>query len=99
MEITILHNQSLFDIAIQHTADVTNAFLIAVANGICVTDYLSPGTGLIIPTNVVIDKDILNYYNAKGIQPATAYNYVTGEIPERLEGIGYWSITTEFIIN
>lgn len=95
--ITVLHNQSLLDIAIQHTGDVTNAFALAVANGISVTDDLQPGADLVIPDDITTDADILNYYSAKGLQPATGYT-ATAIAPE-LEGIGYWIIQKNFKVS
>ncbi len=96
--ITILHNQSLLDIAIQHTGRVENAFALAVANGISVTDDLTPGKDLVIPDTVQMDSDIVNYYSAKGIQPATAWNGDTVDGEQELEGIGYWIINKNFIV-
>ena len=50
--ITILHNQSLLDIAIQHTGAVENTFAIAVANGLSLTDDLPAGAEIKIPEGV-----------------------------------------------
>lgn len=96
--ITVLHNQSLLDIAIQHTGDVTNAFALAVANGISVTDDLQPGADLVIPDDITTDADILNYYSAKGLQPATGITNNGSHVVEELDGIGYWIINRTFIV-
>ena len=93
MEILVLHNQSIFDIAIQHTGSVFNAFKIAVANGLAVSDILGPGNKLMIPGNIENNGDILNYYTAKKIQPATAL--VAGTI-EAEKGIGWMQVGTNF---
>ncbi|MGV4413879.1 hypothetical protein [Chryseobacterium sp. T1] len=97
MEITILHKQSLLDIAIQHTGNATNAYAIARANGLGVSDLLEPGAVLIIPDDIEKDMDIVNYYSAKGIQPATSIT-TGGEAEEQLEGISYWIINQDFIV-
>lgn len=96
----VLHNQSLLDFAIQHTGNVTNAFEIAIANGISISDDISSGSTLIIPDSVVMDVDIRNYYQSKAIQPATAIttSVIDGEPETQLEGISYWAIYDDFIV-
>ncbi|MEG0310968.1 MAG: hypothetical protein RR604_08720 [Eubacterium sp.] len=71
--ITVLHNQSFQDIAIQKTGNVLNAFSIAVFNGMAVSDQLEPGTDLLLPEEMEIDVDVLNYYASKQLQPATSF--------------------------
>ena len=98
MTTTILHNQSLLDLAIQHTGSVENAFAIAVANGLSLTDDLESGEALNLePTTINQNKDILSYYQSKKLQPATAVTQLP-EI-ERLEGIGYWAISVDFKVS
>ena len=95
--ITILHNQSLLDIAIQHTGAAENTFAVAVTNGLSLTDDLPAGAEIQLPDNVNKDSDVLNYYTAKRLQPATAVILPPEE--ERLEGIGYWVIQTDFKVS
>lgn len=97
---TVLHNQSLLDFAIQHTGSAQNAFEIAMANGISITDQLTAGTELTVPESVVMDVDIRNYYQSKAIQPATAITtfIIDGEPETELEGISYWAIYDDFIV-
>ena len=40
MKVIVLNNQSLIDVAIQHTGTIENAFKIAVANCLSLTDEL-----------------------------------------------------------
>lgn len=95
--ITILHNQSLLDIAIQHTGAVENTFALAVANGLSLTDDLPAGAEIKLPDSVNKDNDVLNYYTARRLQPATAVILLSEE--ERLEGIGYWAISVDFKVS
>lgn len=95
--ITILHNQSLLDLAVQHTGAVESVFAIAVANGLSLTDDLPAGAEIQLPDNVNKDSDVLNYYSAKRLQPATAV--ILPPEAERLEGIGYWVIQTDFKVS
>ena len=97
MKINVLPLQSLLDIAVQHTGAVENTFAIAVANGLSLTDDLPAGAEIKIPDSANKDSDVLNYYIAKSLQPATAVILLPEE--ERLEGIGYWVIQTDFKVN
>ena len=97
MKINVLPLQSLLDIAIQHTGAVENTFAMAVANGLSLTDDLPAGTEIQLPDNVNKDSDVLNYYSAKRLQPATAVIMLPEE--ERLEGIGYWAISVDFKVS
>ncbi|AYO58181.1 hypothetical protein CO230_08640 [Chryseobacterium sp. 6424] len=97
MEITVLHNQSLLDIAIQHTGSVMNAFAISAANGLSVSDVLEAGGVLQLPDNIAKNTDILNYYKAKKIQPATAFTQT--EKIEQHHGIGWMQIEKTFKVS
>ena len=96
--VTVLHNQSLLDFAIQHTGSVDNAFAIAKENGLAVSDVLTPGTELIIPESIENDSAVLNYYVAKKVQPATALTAVVNE-DIRQRGIGYMQIGRSFKVS
>lgn len=95
MKITVLHHQSLLDLALQHTGRVENAFELALANGLSLTDDVQAGERLELPQSIAQDADILAYYTAKHIQPATA---ITGQ-SEKLEGISYWAINQDFKVS
>lgn len=97
MTTIILHNQSFLDLAIQHTGSVENAFVLALQNGKSLTDDLVAGEQLYLE-NTKNNKDILSYYQSKKLQPATGVSH-TGGSSLQLQGIGYWSIQSEFIIN
>ncbi|MBO4233910.1 hypothetical protein FO675_06280 [Riemerella anatipestifer] len=94
MKVEVLKRQSLLDICLQHTGKATNAFAIAFANGKSITDDLEAGSEIKITTEDQ-NKDILNYYTAKGIQPATAIT----EVVEKCSGIGCWAIGIDFKVS
>lgn len=99
MKAIILNNQSILDIAIQHTGSVENCFAIAVANGFSVSDILFAGLTAEVPEDVFKNTDVLNYYNAKNIQPATGSTAEQdSEIPT-LKGIGYMQIANGFKVS
>ena len=97
MKVKVLPLQSLLDMAIQHTGAVESVFAIAVANGLSLTDDLPAGAEIKIPDSMNKDSDVLNYYSAKRLQPATAVILPPEE--ERLEGIGYWAISVDFKVS
>ncbi len=97
MTAIVLHNQSLLDFAIQHTGSPQNAFEIAMANDMSVTEQLTAGTELIVPETVAMDVDIKNYYSSKAIKPATDITQ-TEEQEETPEGISVWILNQNFIV-
>ena len=91
MEIKVLNNQSLFDIALQATGSIEAVFDIAALNGIDITDDLPVGIPLIVPK--VVNRQIVEYYRVNGIIPATALE------TEMNEGIEFWAIEYDFIVS
>lgn len=90
----VLHNQTILDIAVQHTGNVENCFQIAIANGKSVSDMLSAGIIINESQNVNIDTDMVNFFKAKKINPATAETALS-ETPQ-LGGIGHMRIGGNF---
>ena len=97
MTITVLHNQSLLDLALQHTGTIESIFELAVLNDKSITDDMVAGTSLLI--GEISNKDILAYYTAKNIQPATAFTKADEQVFERLEGISIWAINLDFVVS
>jgi len=97
--VTILNNQSLFDIAVQTTGNAVNALEIAKANSLTPSDELVAGAELEIPSNLISDEDIFHYYKANGILPASALT--TNNINDLVgcEGIGCWAIGIDFKVS
>jgi len=100
MTITVLHNQSLLDLALQHTGTIESIFEFAAFNEKSVTDDMVAGTPLNVPpfSASARNKDILAYYMAKNIQPATAFTKEDKQVLERLEGISIWAINLDFVV-
>ena len=95
MNVVVIHNQSLLDIAIQAYGSPLAVFDLAAANDIAITDNLEVGMVLKLPESSYIDSDIYAYYKNKNIKPATALNR---EQEEEInpQGINYWSIELDF---
>ena len=98
MTITVLHNQSLLDLSLQHTGTIESIFEFAEANTLNITDDVVAGKILALPAEAFTNKDILAYYTAKNLQPATAFTKEDEQVFERQEGISIWAINLDFIV-
>ena len=99
MTITALHNQSLLDLALQHTGTIESVFELAEANILNITDDVQAGKTLVLPAEAFTNKDILAYYTAKNIQPATAFTKEDEQVAKRPEGISIWAINLDFVVS
>ena len=99
MTITALHNQSLLDLALQHTGTIESVFEFAEANSLNITDDVQAGTPLYLGEGLGVRNDILAYYTAKNLQPATAFSKEDEQVFERLEGISIWAINLDFVVS
>lgn len=70
MKVTVLPRQTLSDIAIQVYGDIRGVSTLAEANGISITDDLTPGVMLECP-EVVYDTYFQDYVSKRNICPAT----------------------------
>lgn len=96
--VKVLGLQSLFDIAIQNTGDVSNVFAIALANDKSITDELVIGESIKIPDGLEISSKALKYLTDREVLPSTA---ITIEQQEQLignSGIGTMKIGSTFIV-
>lgn len=96
MKIRVLHSQSLLDISLQHTGTAESVFELALANGLSLTDEISAGTFLSFEEETPTEKEILNYYTAKKIHPATAFSVEDEQVLNQEEGISIWAINLDF---
>ena len=99
MIITALHNQSLLDLALQHTGTIESVFEFAEANSLNITDDVQAGTPLYLGEGLGVRNEILSYYTAKNLQPATAFTKEDEQVFERLEGISIWAINLDFVVS
>ena len=99
MTITALHNQSLLDLALQHTGSIESVFELAEANALNITDDVQAGAPLYLGEGLGVRNEILSYYTAKNLQPATAFSKEDEQVFERLEGISIWAINLDFVVS
>lgn len=91
--VDVAEYQTLFDVAIQECGSIEAAYSFALLNNLSITDTMLAGVKL--KGVDVIDRKIKTYYKSKGIYPATAI--VDTQIEN--EGIDYWAIEINFIVN
>lgn len=98
MTIKILHNQTLLDISIYLFGTAIGAMSLAIANDISLTDDLEVGQVLKVPENSDFGQRLIaEYFQNKGLKPATAINELDVIVPVDL-GIGEMVIEESFII-
>ena len=71
-KIKVLHNQTIFDIAIQYFGTVDAAFDIAMLNNISITDVLPISLELSLPETDYGFNEVVSYYKSNKVAPATA---------------------------
>lgn len=71
MNVTVLPNQTLADIAIQEYGDLAGVFILARENEISPTEKLTPGMTISVP-DVVINREMQEYCKANNVSPATS---------------------------
>ncbi len=71
--VTVLNNQSLWDISVQEYGTVEAVFELAMANGMGVTDLLTAGQELVLPEvdKKIIKPEVVEYYRRNGLHPVT----------------------------
>lgn len=97
MEI-VRQGQNLLDIALQSTGNADTALDIALANGLCLSDDLTVGQPIDIADTLAVNENVRNTYRTQTIYPATGITIAnTADAP--FEGIEFWAIEYDFIIN
>nr|BFF39080.1 hypothetical protein BACY1_08850 [Tenacibaculum mesophilum] len=99
MLVTVLNNQSLFDLAMQLTGDAMNALEMAKDNGLNPSENLVPGVDLKVSEGLVKDEGILQYYKNNAIRPATGLTQSNIDDIIGCEGIGCWAIEIDFKVS
>jgi hypothetical protein len=98
MEIIALHNQTLADITIRHCGTIEALADIAILNNISITTDLYAGQIIQIPLKDYGNQEVVNYFVANKVEPATALTKEHIALVEGNSGIGYWIIENNFIV-
>jgi hypothetical protein len=89
MQVTVLYQQSIFDLAVQQCGSADAALAIAQMNGKSITDELVVGEVLRVPA--VVNRNVAMYYENGNLKPATALsnNEIIGRIFDNTFDITY----------
>jgi hypothetical protein len=100
MTVTVLVLQSWFDLSVQHTGSVMNAYAIAFANSErSVTDDPIAGEQILIPDSLTVFKKEVDYLKSKTAIPATGITLAELEQFKPPVGIGTMIIRSTFIVS
>lgn len=94
-EVKVLKDQTLVDIAIQELGDVTRVMEIATLNEMNLTDTLQAGQMLSVPDFDITKRNEVAYFRNTAFRPASG---ITEEDESVGEGIGFWYIETDFVV-
>lgn len=95
MQSTVLHNQNLFDIAIQENGNVLTVFELALLNGISITDNIEPAEKLQFVKSPLAFPELVEYLSVKEQVVATGG---IDSLEVQPTGIGYMIIQNNFIV-
>lgn len=97
-KITVLHNQSLQDIALQRCGTIEAMADIVKLNNLSWTPDLVPGQIIQIPSKDYGFQEVINFFSANKIDPANALTDENKALIEGNSGIGFWEIENNFIV-
>lgn len=98
MQIIVLNNQTLLDVAIRHCGTVEAVADIAILNNISITEDLVPGQLIELPKKDYGNQDVVNFFSDNKIDPATELTQEHEALTEGNSGIGFWEIGNNFIV-
>jgi hypothetical protein len=93
--IAVKDRQSLLDIGMQESGTAEAAFSLATLNNLSVTEDLL--NRQIVLSAPVIDKATVTFFKKENRSPATAETLLPED--ERDEGIDFWTIEEDFIVD
>lgn len=93
--VKILDKQTTIDIAVQELGDAERAMEVAELNGIPVTQNLIAGQTLLVPDFDISKRNIVQLFKDTSNAPASADDE---NILSILEGIGYWYLENDFVV-
>lgn len=97
-EVNILKGQTFADIALQETGWMEGLYDLAVTNELSMTQVLASGSAVLVNPDDVNQQEYRSV-SKDNVVPATAFGYVLGEEEEEAnEGIGYWGLEIDFIV-
>ncbi len=97
-QVKVLKGQTLVDIAIQEMGDASFVLAIAELNDLNVTDDLTAGQMITVPDYDTAFRNTVNLFSDDANKPASGINADEGDEEDHLEGIEYWAIENDFVV-
>lgn len=94
--VKILDGQTIADIAVQELGDAERSTELANLNNMAVTDDLVSGSLLLVPDPESDKTNIVQLFSDPANAPASADS--AGGLVAPLEGIGYWYLENDFVV-
>ena len=94
--VKILDGQTISDIAVQALGDAERSMEVAYLNGMSLTDDLIAGSFINVPDFDLSEKNVVQLFSDPANAPASDDS--AGGVDEILEGIGYWYLENDFIV-
>lgn len=91
--VKVKHKETILDVAVLQSGDMTGIFEMALLNNISLTKDLKSGDELI--PGAVINEGVVSELTSRIAKPASA---IISPPEEILEGIGYWRVFGDFIV-
>lgn len=91
--VKVKHRETLPDVAVLQAGSISGMFELALLNNVSITEDMASGREL--NTGAVVNQDILNDLRSRNAKPCHALVNTPGQ---NLEGIGYWRIGVDFIV-
>ena len=96
--VEVLDGQTLVDIAAQELGDIDRVFEIAQLNEMNITDELTAGQEILVPDFEISKGNMVDLFADKANAPASSITESEGEDVVPQEGIDYWAIENDFVI-
>lgn len=93
--ITVHNRQCFLDLAMQYAGSAEAALAMALQNNLPLTQIFEAGAVLIQPE--IVNKSIVDLYRVENVKPASNFTIVT-DPPTTGEGIGWWYLENDFIV-
>jgi hypothetical protein len=93
--VKVLAGQTLVDIAIHYLGDAARALEVATLNELNTTDELTSGQQLIVPDTALDKQGTVAFFQNSAFAPASG---ITDEDSSVGEGIGWWEIENDFVV-
>src|SRR5665213_883962 len=94
--VKILLGQTISDIAVQELGAAERSMEVADLNGLSLSDDLTSINTLLVPDYDTSKVNIVNLFSDPANAPAS--NDVSGNTAAELEGIGYWYLENDFVV-